>query len=604
MTLDVSERRWWKEAAVYQIYPSSFADHADGGNGTLRGILSKVDYLKDLGIDVLWLSPIYTSPMADMGYDISDYQAIDPRYGTLEDWDALRDAVHARGMKLVMDLVVNHSSNEHAWFRESRSSKTSPKRDWYIWHSGKVNEAGERVPPNNWRSTFGVGSTWEWDEGSGEYYLHTFLKEQPDLNWENPAVRDAVFEMMRWWLDRGADGFRMDVINFISKAEGFPDAPITDPKEIYQPFGNLSINRPRVHDHLKEMYEKVLKDYDCFCVGECPGSEGPDSFALYSEPSRNELQMVFTFHHQCFDRGNGGFGRGWNADWKLSDLKKEWNRWHTELPKRGGWFANYLENHDQPRMITRMACESPENRARSGKLLALLQCSLTGTIYVYQGQELGPVNVPHAWGEEEYKDVESIQLIQGERAYLERVGITGSEADEYMAGVLRDLRQTARDNGRTPVQWDDSKHAGFTAGEPWMRIHEDYPEWNAAAQTKDADSVRSFWKKMLALRTEYPSLVYGKFTPLDEESNDNYCYTREWPETGEKLLVLLNFKRDDGTGGPITIDTAKLGVDTTGARLIASNDNAKEGSGINGPVTLEPWCGRIYLLKEGKNLPN
>ncbi|KLT41434.1 glycoside hydrolase [Cutaneotrichosporon oleaginosum] len=541
--------------------------------------------------------------MADMGYDISDYQAIDERYGTLEDWDKLRDAVHERGMKLVMDLVVNHSSDQHAWFKESRKAKSSPKRDWYIWHPGKTNDQGERVPPNNWRSIFGAGSTWEWDEGSQEYYLHTFLKEQPDLNWENPAVRDAVFKMMRWWLDRGADGFRMDVINFISKADGFPDAPIIDPKEIYQPFGNLSINRPRVHDHLKEMYERVLKDYDAFCVGECPGGEGPASFALYSEPSRKELQMVFTFHHQGFDRGNGGFGRGWNKDWALRDLKKEWNRWHVELPKEGGWFANYLENHDQPRMITRMACESPEHRARSGKLLAMLQCSLTGTIYVYQSQELGQINVPYEWKEEEYKDVESIQLLAGERAYLERAGITGRQAEEYMARVFRDLRQTARDNGRTPVQWDDTKNAGFTKGTPWMRIHDDYKMWNAASQCSDQSSVRSFWKRMLGLRREHKALIYGTFEPLDEENNDNYCYIRNWAETGEKLLVLLNFKRGDGSGAPIAIHVGKLGVDTAGAQLIVSNDEAEIGSGIHGPVELEPWCGRIYLLQQGQ-LPN
>lgn len=255
-------------------------------------------------------------------------------------------------------------------------------------------------------------------------------------------------------------------------------------------------------------------------------------------------------------------------------------------------------------MITRMACEAPSHRARSGKLLSMMQGSLTGTIYVYQGQELGQINVPPSWGEEEYKDIESIQLLEGERAYLERSGIKGREAEEYMARVFRDLRQTARDNGRTPVQWDDSKHAGFTKGTPWMRIHDDYQEWNATAQTSDPDSVRSFWKRMLGLRKQYPSLVYGKFTPLDEESDDNYCYTRMWEETGEKLLVLLNFKRGDGMGAPITVDAAKLGVDTTGARLIVSNDDAKEGSGIDGPVKLEPWCGRIYLLQEAEKVPN
>ncbi|RSH78836.1 uncharacterized protein EHS24_001757 [Apiotrichum porosum] len=609
MTVDIippaSQRRWWKESTVYQIYPASFNDHADSGHGTLPGIIERVPYLQELGVDIIWLSPIYESPQADMGYDISDYQKIDPRYGTLEDWDNLRDACHERGMKLVMDLVVNHSSNEHAWFKESRSSKTNPKRDWYYWRKGSINEKGERVPPNNWEAMWG-GSTWEYDEESDEYYLHLFAKQQPDLNWLNPEVREAVYKMMRWWLDRGADGFRMDVINFIDKAPGFPDAPTTNPYTVYQPFGPLSVGRPGVHTHLKEMHEKVLKDYDCFCVGECPGGDDPEAFAQYSKPENNELQMVFNFHHLGFDRARTStIGRGWNPDWKLSDFKQVVNTWHVDLPKEGGWMSNYVDNHDQPRLLSRIGSDHPDHRARSAQAVAVFHTTLTGTIFVFQGQENGQINMPHSWGEEEYKDIESVEIFEGERERLKREGATQAEIDERIKWVLGNLRETARDNGRTPMQWDSSEHAGFSKGQPWMRVHDDYKQWNVKSQENDKQSVWSFWQAMLALRKKHLAIIYGKFIPLDESSEENYTYIREDEDTGEKLLVVLNLARGpDRTGLPIKVDLASMGVDTSNAQLIIANDGAEVGSGISGPLDLDNWGARVYLLQQGRAVLN
>ncbi|ORX36066.1 putative hydrolase [Kockovaella imperatae] len=588
-----SDRAWWKSATVYQVYPASFCDHGSSGFGTIKGITSKVPYLKDLGVDILWLSPIYQSPLADMGYDISDYQALDKRYGTLDDWKELRDELHKRGMKLVMDLVVNHTSDEHAWFKESKSSIDNSKRDWYIWQPSKVNEKGEKKPPNNWKSIFGAGPAWEYDETTDQWYCHTFLKEQPDLNWENPTVRKAIWDMMHWWMKQGCDGFRMDVINFTSKAPGFPDAPIVDPSREYQPFGNLSINRPRVHDFLKEMYKEVLEQYDLFCVGECPGDEPVSAFAPYSIPSNKELQMVFHFHHQGFDRGRGGFGRTANFDWKLSDFKKVFNHWQVEMEKEGGWNSNYLENHDQPRTISRIASDHPEDRAKSAKLLSMFHCSLGGTIFIYQGQEWGLCNVPRSWGEEEYKDIETIQEIEGERQHRKKA--TG-EANPDVSDVLKYMRQTARDNGRTPMQWDDSDNAGFSKGTPWMRVHDDYKEWNVSAQSKDDASVLAFWKKMLRIRKQYEALIYGIFVPIDEDNESTYAYVRDDKTKNEKLLVILNMARGTGRGEKSTFNIPK-DIDVSKAKLLISNGSEAEGSSLASDVLdLEPFEGRIYLL--------
>ncbi|KAL7424802.1 hypothetical protein Q5752_000486 [Cryptotrichosporon argae] len=585
-----SDRAWWKEATVYQIYPASFADHAANGHGTLRGVLARIPYLHDLGVDVVWFSPIYASPQADMGYDISDYRAIDARYGSLEDWDAVRDACHERRMKVVMDLVVNHTSDQHAWFTESRSSRTNPKRDWYIWRDGTVDASGVRHPPNNWNSSFGAGPTWTYDEHTDQWYLHLFLKEQPDLNWENAEVRAAVWDTMRWWLDRGADGFRMDVINYISKVPGLPDAPVTVPGRECQPFGPLSINGPKVHDWLKEMNREVLCRYDCFAVGETPGNDAVEVYAQYSRPESRELQMVFHFHHFGFDRKQGAYGRREDENWKLTEMKKVFNMWQVDMERAGGWNSNYLENHDQPRTITRLASDHPADRARSAKLLAMFHSSLGGTQFVYQGQEIGLCNVPRNWPEDEYKDVATIQYLEGERVYRRQ---TTGEADPDMSDCLRGIRRTARDNGRTPMQWDETEYAGFSKAKPWMRVHDDYADgWNAKAQMADPDSVWRFWQRMLRLRKEYDTLIYGSFIPLDEANEESYAWGRTDKLTGQALLVVLNFARGDGRGKN-TVFHVPADIDVDAARLLITNGAAKEGSSAPRAIDLEPWEGRI-----------
>lgn len=587
-----SDRAWWKSATVYQIYPASFCDHDSNGWGTLPGILSKIPYLHSLGVDIVWLSPLYTSPQADMGYDISDYRNVDPRYGTLEDWENILEAVHERGMKLVMDLVVNHSSEEHPWFKESRSSLKNPKRDWYIWRPAKYNDKGERIPPNNWRSVFGQGSAWEWDPQTEQYFLHLFLKEQPDLNWENDELRKEVYDLMHWWLKKGIDGFRMDVINFIAKAPGLPDAPVIEPDRPYQPFGPMSINRPEVHGFMKEMNKEVLSHYDCFAVGECPGFAEVAEYAPYSIPENKELQMIFHFHHQSFDRAGGGLERMHDPEWKLSALKKVFNTWQVEMEEAGGWNSNYVENHDQPRILSRMASDHPDDRGKSAKLTAMFHAALTGTLFMYQGQEMGLCNVPREWGEEEYKDIETIQFLQGERDHKRK---NTGERDPDISGVLKGIRQTARDNARTPMQWDSSKHAGFTKGTPWMRIHDDYTDgWNVAAQMADPGSVWSFWQRLLKLRQEYEALIYGKFIPLDERNEEIYAWIRDDPTTDQKLLVVLNFARGGGRGKASTFIPTDM--NTKGAKLLITNGSAKLGSGIDGDIALQPWEGRIYVL--------
>ncbi|WWD21819.1 hypothetical protein CI109_106307 [Kwoniella shandongensis] len=589
-----ADRAWWKSATVYQVYPASFCDHAASGYGTLLGILSKVDYLQSLGVDIVWLSPIYESPQEDMGYDISDYRKIDKRYGSLEDWAKLLEALHERGMKLVMDLVVNHTSDQHVWFKESRSSRDNPKRDWYIWRPARYNEKNERIPPNNWKGTFGQESAWEYDETTDEYYLHLFLTEQPDLNWENPEVRTAIYDMMHWWLKKGADGFRMDVINFIAKAPGLPDAPVVQPDREYQGFGSMSINRPEVHEWLKEMNREVLSHYDCFAVGECPGDEAVAAYAPYSVRENEELQMVFHFHHQSFDRAAGGFARAHKPDWKLSDLKKIFNTWQVEMAQESGWNSNYLENHDQPRIVSRMASDHPEDRARCAKLLALFHCSLGGTIYVYQGQELGMINVPRDWDISEYKDIETIRNFQAEVRYRQKK--TGQDNPD-ISDLLEHNRMTARDNGRTPMQWDSSLHAGFTKGEPWMRIHDDYREgWNAAAQTKDSESVWSFWQKTLCFRKSHEAMIYGDFVPLDEANEDTYSYIREDRQIGEKLLIVLNLARGDNGRGARSVVVLPRDLNVSDSKLLISNIDGTESQRIVGDIELAPWEGRIYAL--------
>jgi len=556
------EKVKWKEAVVYQIYPRSFKDSNGDGIGDLRGIIEKLDYLKELGVDVVWLSPVYKSPNDDNGYDISDYRAIMDEFGTMEDWEALRDGLHARGIKLIMDLVVNHSSDEHAWFVASRSSKDNPYRDYYWWRPGKP----DGREPNNWLSFFG-GSAWQYDETTGEYYLHLFSRKQPDLNWENPKVRREVYDMMRWWLDRGVDGFRMDVINCISKVEGLPDAG----SERYGWGGQFFMDGPRVHEFLQEMHREVLRHYDVMTVGETPGVTLEEA-RKYTDPARNELNMVFQFEHMDVDSGPGG---KWDIrPWNLVELKKILNKW--QLGMQGvGWNSLYLNNHDQPRLVSRFGDEG-KYRKESAKMLATMLHTMQGTPYIYQGEEIGMTNVRFP-SIDDYKDIETLNM------YRERV----IEGGEDQGKVLKAIHAKGRDNARTPMQWDDSPQAGFTTGEPWIKVNPNYTEINVKEAMADPDSIFHYYRKLIALRKQNEIMVYGEFVPLMEEHPQIYAYMRVLGE--ERWLVLLNF-----LGTECAFD---LPDEVTFADAGLVIGNYKDGNQpLTRTVRLRPYEARVYAL--------
>nr|XP_031863804.1 uncharacterized protein CI109_000446 [Kwoniella shandongensis]KAA5530876.1 hypothetical protein CI109_000446 [Kwoniella shandongensis] len=579
------QRAHFKECTIYQVYPASFCDSNGDGIGDIQGMISKLDYLKDLGVDVVWLSPVYQSPFIDNGYDISDYQDIHPQFGTLADVDQLIAEMHARDMKLVMDLVVNHTSDQHKWFIESRKSKeNNPYRDFYIWRPAKWSPSGERLPPNNWREEFSNGSAWEWDEQSQEYFLHLYCKEQPDLNWECEAVRKAVYEdIMKWWLERGCDGFRMDVINLISKVPGLPDASITQPDEKFQwPYEHCA-NGPRIHEYLQEMNREVLSKYpDCITVGETPFTHHDfDVLVPYVLPENKELQMIFQFEQQEVD----GYPQLIPCDYPLTEFKKITSRWQIGMQERGGWNSIYLENHDVARSVSRFGNDStPEYRTASAKLLAMMQCTLTGTLYVYQGEEIAMANLPVEWPIEEYKDIASQTYYYEE---LEARKAKHNTETPDMSDVMDGIRRKARDHGRNPMQWDDTKHGGFTSGEPWMRVHDDYPDWNVVKQKDDPESVLSFWKKMLAFRKEHLSSIYGTFTHLTPDDESVYAYTKEYES--ELLLVVLNFT-DKEMDYKLPETVAKKSV------TAAIGNFTSEVTKLKSSVTLKPYEGLAVIL--------
>lgn len=512
-------RTWWKEAVIYQIYPRSFMDSNGDGIGDIKGITSRLDYLKYLGVDVLWLSPIYRSPNDDNGYDISDYQAIMDEFGTMEDFDEMLSEAHARGLRVVMDLVVNHTSDEHKWFMESRRSKENAYRDYYIWREGK----DEKTPPNNWGSCFG-GSAWQYDEETAMYYLHLFSKKQPDLNWDNPKVRDEVFNMMAWWCDKGIDGFRMDVISMISKTKEMPDGQVT---VFYGDYGPYCIHGPNIHKYLKEMNKRVLSRYDIMTVGETPGVT-TELAKQYAGEDAGELNMVFQFEHVD---NHGKYGKWDDQKWQLTKLKKILTRWQTELYGKA-WNSLFWDNHDQPRAVSRFGDDRQEYREASAKMLATCLHMMQGSPYIYQGEELGMTNYPFR-SPDDFRDIESIN------AYKEWC-LSGnvSHEDFWPCITFR-----SRDNARTPVQWDDSEQAGFTSGTPWIPVNPNYKEINAKAETKDPDSVFHYYKKLIALRKENPIMVYGKYEPLLEDSEELFVYTRTLDN--EKLLTVCNFTDQD-----------------------------------------------------------
>jgi oligo-1,6-glucosidase len=561
---------WWTSAVAYQVYPRSFQDSDGDGIGDLGGILQRLDHLADLGVDVLWLSPVYPSPQADNGYDISDYQGIDPLFGTLEQLDELIAALHSRGMKLLMDLVVNHTSDEHPWFVESRSSPTSAKRDWYWWRPPRGGFAGgdPGAEPTNWQSFFS-GPTWEYDEASGEYYLHLFDRKQPDLNWENPDVREAVYAMMRWWLDRGVDGFRMDVINMISKdvaADGhLHDGPPIPGSSL----GNGSASYlcgPRIHEFLAEMHREVFagRDGTLLTVGEMPGVTIEEA-RLFTDPARAEVDMVFQFEHVGLDHGTSK----WDPrPLRMRDLKASFGRWQAGLADVG-WNSLYWDNHDQPRAVSRFGDDSSRYRRDSATCLATLLHLHRGTPYVYQGQELGMANYPFATVDD-FRDVESVNHFG-----------TAMVAGEDPARVLAAMRRMSRDNARTPVQWDASPNAGFTPGTPWLPVNPDHVEWNAEAQRRDADSVLSHYRRLIALRHEEPVVALGDFAMLLPEHDDVYAFTRTLD--GGVLVVVCNVSRT-----PYRL--ADLLPQALDGRLVLGNLPDED------PELLRPWEARVLSL--------
>ena len=529
---------WFHRAVVYQIYPRSFADSDGDGIGDLGGILAHLDHLAELGIDVLWLSPIYPSPQDDNGYDISDYQDIDPVFGTLEQFDALLAAVHERGMKLVMDLVVNHTSDEHAWFADSRSSRTSAKRDWYWWR---------REPATAWRSFFS-GSAWEPDAATGEYYLHLFSRKQPDLNWENPAVRRAVHEMMGWWLDRGVDGFRMDVINMISK-------------DLSQPDQRGYITGPRMHEFLREMHGAVFegRGRELLTVGEMPGVT-VEQARRFTDPARRELDMVFQFEHVQVDQG----ASKWDVrPLRLTALKDVLGRWQTGLADVG-WNSLYWNNHDQPRAVSRYGSDAPEHRVAAAKMLGTVLHLQRGTPYVYQGEELGMTNAP-------FNTLEDFRDIESRNHYAEAVAAGASPDD-----VLLSLRAMSRDHARTPMQWDAGPHAGFTTGVPWMPVNPNHVSVNAAAARADPGSVFHHYRRLIALRRSDPVVADGDFTMLLPDDEQVYAFVRRLGDA--ELLVTGNFS------GEAVVPAVPDGW--AGAEVVAG----EAGDGLE----LGPWEGRAY----------
>ncbi|AFL86846.1 glycosidase [Terriglobus roseus DSM 18391] len=511
-------RQWWKEAVVYQIYPRSFQDSNGDGIGDLPGITSRLDYLKELGVDVLWLSPHYDSPNADNGYDIRDYRKVMHEFGTMQDFDDLLAGVKSRGMRLIVDLVANHTSDEHAWFVESRKSKENAFRDYYLWRPGKVGPAGELLPPNNFGSAFS-GSAWTLDPVTGEYYLHLFAQKQPDLNWDNPQVREEVYDLMRFWLDKGVNGFRMDVIPFISKDAAFPDV-LPHESQVH-----INANGPHLHEYLREMNDRVLSHYDCMTVGEAHGITIEDTPQLVDE-RRHELNMIFNFDTVRLNRD----GRNWRQ-WSLPELKAIYARQDVALGKHS-WNTIFLANHDNPRLVSAFGDDSPEFRVPSAKLLATMLLTLKGTPYLYQGDEIGMTNHP-------FQSIEEYEDIEAKNAWKHDV-LTGREsADHYLAN----LGKVSRDHARTPMQWDSSANAGFTtASKPWLAVNPNFQGINAAQAVADPNSVYRYTQRLLALRQSTRAFVYGDYEDLAPGHPSLFLYARTLGD--ERYVIALNFSRE------------------------------------------------------------
>lgn len=557
------KKQWWKESVVYQIYPRSFMDSNGDGIGDLRGIISKLDYLQELGIDVIWLSPVYESPNDDNGYDISDYRKIMNEFGTMNDWDELLEEMHKRNMKLMMDLVVNHTSDEHHWFVESRKSKDNSYRDYYIWRKGKSGKE-----PNNWGAAFS-GSAWQYDETTDEYYLHLFSKKQPDLNWDNERVRKEIYEMMEFWLEKGIDGFRMDVINFISKTEGLP--AVDTEEEGYVSGHQYFMNGPNIHTYLHEMNQEVLSKYDIMTVGEMPGATTEEA-KLYTDEERRELQMVFQFEHMDLDSGENG---KWDViPCSLLTLKQNLTKWQKAL-EHIGWNSLYWNNHDQPRVVSRFGNDTTY-RISSAKMLATVLHMMKGTPYIYQGEEIGMTNVKFA-SIDEYRDIETLNM------YHEKV----NERGENPEIVMQSIYVKGRDNARTPMQWEDSEHAGFTTGKPWLQVNPNYKDINAWQALRDPNSIFYHYKKLIELRKKHEIIVYGTYDLILEDHPSIFAYVRTWKD--EKLVVIANF-----TEASCVFELPKE-ITYSNLELLIHNYDVQDESIEN--IVLQPYEARVYKLK-------
>ena len=585
-------RQWWKEAVVYQVYPRSFNDANGDGIGDLKGITEKLPYLAKLGINVIWLSPVFDSPNVDNGYDISDYFAIMSDFGTMEDFDEMLETAHKHGIKILMDLVANHTSDQHPWFKESRSSKDNPYRDYYIWKDPKgFDEDGNPIPPNNWASEFG-GPAWEWDEATGQFYLHIFFKEQPDLNWENEKVREDLYSMVRWWLDKGVDGFRLDAINIISKPEGFPDDPSTDFEKHTSSIPFVISNGTMVHPWMKELTRETFSRYDVMTVGETSATS-PEDAKLWAGYHTGELNMIFHFDHMGVDNDpNGKLGGKWSyAPYKLTELKRILNDWQTTL-EGNAWGSLYWNNHDQPRVVSRFGNDSDEFRTLSAKQLATTLHFMQGTPYIYQGEEIGMTNVKFD-SIEDYRDGDSIRFYEDMHVDHKRLSHEEAMQAIYIKG---------RDNARTPVQWDASANGGFSPEgvTPWIAVNPNYPTINAEAVLADEDSVFYHYQQLVALRRgELKDLmVYASFAPVDSvqvphnEDEAVYAYTRTGGADGspanESLLVISNFTAEDQERDFAVLAEAR----EAGARVELVSSNYKDDAGS----TLRPYEAKVYHI--------
>ncbi|KAF8853486.1 glycoside hydrolase [Acephala macrosclerotiorum] len=573
---------WWKLGTVYQIWPASFKDSNGDGIGDIPGILEKLDYLQDLGVDIIWLSPMYASPQKDMGYDISDYNAVEPKFGTMKDMEKLIKALHDRGMKLLLDLVINHTSDQHAWFKESRKSRTNKHSDWYIWKDPKIDENGKKHPPNNWGSFFG-GPAWTYAPERDQYYLHLFDTSQPDINWENAETRQAVHETaLRFWFEKGVDGFRVDAATIYSKVQTFPDALVTPEMAPYGDGHKYCVNGPRIHEFYQEIRKSVLDNYgDPMMVGEF-GILTIKEILKYIGKDRRELSMAFDFG---FTTVGGTKLKPFHDDqvWTLPEMKTALNKTQDLVAGKDGWSTIFGENHDIPRSISRFGTvgrgeagkTDPKYRERASKLLAMMLGSLSGTLFIYQGQEIGMTNIPSDWSPKDLRDIVSLN-------YLKEIQDEYPNDEEMLQRAWQMIVNLGRDNARTPVQWSDDDHAGFTSGQPWMRVNDNYKDINVASQLRTNESILRFWMQILSFRKKHIDVfLQGQYHVHDFDNLHTFCFEKK-AANGKSALVMLNFTSEDRSASVLeTFKDKKM-------KLAISNVANPEGY-------LSPWEGRIYL---------